>query len=139
VKRIVTICPGCYEAFHKLYKGREGFQPEVMLALDLLKDARVDVKDIVIHDPCHAKGRQETVREMMKNAGEESTGGCCGAGGGLISWDRMMAESRAKRLMNDSGRKVVTYCPLCYLNYKRADTGKVADLYVQMASEIGQS
>ncbi|HEY3274971.1 MAG TPA: (Fe-S)-binding protein [Methanocella sp.] len=134
VKHIITICPGCYEAFHKLYKGREGFLPEVTLALDLMKAERVDVKDIIVHDPCHAK-RHDVVREIVTNAGDESTGGCCGAGGGLISWDRMIAESRAKRLISESGRKVVTYCPLCYLNYKRADPEKVADLYVLMASQ----
>ena len=76
------------------------------------------------------------VRGIVKNAGEESTGGCCGAGGGLISWDRMIAESRAKRLIKENGSKVVTYCPLCYLNYKRADPERVADLYVLMAAQV---
>jgi Fe-S oxidoreductase len=138
VKRIIVICPGCYEAFHKLYNGREGFRPEVTLALDLLKDARIDEKDVIVHDPCHAK-RHDLVREIVKNAGDESTGGCCGAGGGLISWDCLLAESRAKRLISDSGRKVVTYCPLCYLNYKRADPESVTDLYVLMASQASES
>jgi fumarate reductase (CoM/CoB) subunit B len=138
VKHIITICPGCYEAFHKLYKGKEGFRPEITLALDLLKDARIDEKDVIVHDPCHAK-RHDMVREIMKNAGDESTGGCCGAGGGLISWDRLLAESRARRLISDSGRKVVTYCPLCYLNFKRAEPMSVTDLYVLMASQVSES
>lgn len=137
VRRIITVCPGCYETFHKLYLGRDGFQPEIRLALDLLKDARIDVKEVIVHDPCHAKGRHDMVREIVVNAGDESTGGCCGAGGGLISWDRTMAESRAKRLSSESGRKVITYCPLCYLNYKRADPENVSDLYVLMASQAG--
>jgi fumarate reductase (CoM/CoB) subunit B len=137
VKRIITICPGCYEAFHKMYKGRDGFQPEITLALDLMKEARVEEHNVIVHDPCHAKGRHDMVRDIVKNAGDEGTGGCCGAGGGLISWDRMMAESRAKRLSSECGRKVVTYCPLCYLNYKSVDPVNVADLYVLMASQIG--
>jgi len=135
IRHIITICPGCYEAFHRLYKGKDGFSPEITLALDLMKDTRVDAKDIVIHDPCHAKGRHDMVRGIVKNAGDESTGGCCGAGGGVISWDRLIAESRAKSLARESGRKVVTYCPLCYLNYKRADPECAADLYVLMAAQ----
>lgn len=136
VKRIITICPGCYEAFHRLYKGKGGFSPEIVLAIDLFKDTSVDEKGVVVHDPCHAKGRHDIVRGIVKNAGDESTGGCCGAGGGLISWDRMIAESRAKRLIKENGHKVITYCPLCYLNYKRADQEKVADLYVLMAAQV---
>ncbi len=37
VKRIITICPGCYEAFNKYYKGQDGFDAEVVLAVDLLE------------------------------------------------------------------------------------------------------
>jgi Fe-S oxidoreductase len=48
----------------------------------------------------------------------------------------MIAESRAKRLIKENGHKVITYCPLCYLNYKRADQEKVADLYVLMAAQV---
>jgi Fe-S oxidoreductase len=136
VKNIITICPGCYEAFHELYRDRDGFSPKVTLALDLMKDEHVDDKNVIVHDPCHAKGRHDTVRSIVKNAGDVNTGGCCGAGGGLISWDRMIAETRAKRLISESGRKVVTYCPLCYLNYKRAGPESVADLYVLMAAQL---
>ncbi len=136
VKSIITICPGCYEAFHKLYRGWDGFSPEITLALDLMKDERVEDKNVIVHDPCHAKGRHDMVRSIVKNAGDENTGGCCGAGGGLISWDHMIAETRAKRLISESGRKVVTYSPLCYLNYKRAGPESVADLYVLMAAQL---
>ncbi|OPY28743.1 MAG: CoB--CoM heterodisulfide reductase iron-sulfur subunit D [Methanocella sp. PtaU1.Bin125] len=137
VKRIITVCPGCYEAFEKLYRGRDGFAPGVTLALDLMKDAKVEEKDVVIHDSCHAKGREDLVRAIVAHAGEGSTGGCCGAGGGLISWDRLIAEHRAKTMARESGsgKKVVTYCPLCYLNFKRADPECVADIYVLMAAQ----
>ena len=138
LKRIITVCPGCYDAFQKLYKGRDGFSPEVTLALDLMKDAKIEEKGVVVHDPCHAKGRQDMVRGIVTHAGDESAGGCCGAGAGLISWDRMVAESRAKRIIKENDCKIITYCPLCYLNFKRADPAKVADIYVLMASRAGQ-
>ncbi|HUL62515.1 MAG TPA: (Fe-S)-binding protein [Methanocella sp.] len=134
-KRIVTVCPGCYEAFNKLYRGKEGFNAEVILALDLMKDARIEERDVVVHDPCHAKGRHDLARAIVRHAGDEGAGGCCGAGGGLISWDRMIAEGRARQLIKDNGKKIVTYCPLCYLNYKRAAPARVADIYVLLASQ----
>jgi Fe-S oxidoreductase len=134
VRRIVTVCPGCYTALTSLYRGREGFDADVFLALDLLQGLSAEARDAVVHDPCHAKGRHDLVRKMAKGAPDEGTGGCCGAGGGLISWDSVMAGSRARTIMGESGRKVITYCPLCYLNFKRADPAGVSDLYVLLAS-----
>jgi Fe-S oxidoreductase len=47
----------------------------------------------------------------------------------------MIAESRAKRLIDESGGKIITYCPLCYLNLKRAGPASVADIYVLLAAQ----
>ncbi|CAJ35305.1 (Fe-S)-binding protein [Methanocella arvoryzae] len=134
IRRIITVCPGCYESFRTLYRGRDGFNPEILLAVDLLKDKKVTVENVILHEPCHAKGRGEVVRGILMGAGDESTGGCCGAGGGLISWDRMLSTSRAMKLQENSGKTVITYCPLCYLNFKRANPDRVQDLYMLMAA-----
>lgn len=131
-KRIITICPGCYSAFNQYYRGRNGFDTEIVLALDLLKDQRVSAPGVTVHDPCHAKGRGEAVRSMLAGAREEGTGACCGAGGGVMSCDCMLAESRAGRIFKETPGRLVTYCPFCYLNLSRADVGKVDDLYVLM-------
>lgn len=138
IRRIITVCPGCYEAFNRLYRGRNGFNPEVLLAVDLLKDVKVTADHAIIHDPCHAKGRSELVRSMLPGSADEGTGGCCGAGGGLISWDRMVSTSRARRLQEEHGTNVITYCPLCYLNFKRANPDGVTDLYVLAAAQAKQ-
>jgi Fe-S oxidoreductase len=131
-KRIVTICPGCYSAFNQYYKGRNGFDAEIILALDLLKDQHVSAPGVTVHDPCHAKGKGEAVRSMLAGAREEGTGACCGAGGGVMSCDHMLAESRAGRIFKETPGRLVTYCPFCYLNLSRADPGKVDDLYMML-------
>jgi Fe-S oxidoreductase len=133
VKRIITICPGCYSAFNKYYKGREGFEAEIVLALDLLKGARVPAKGVTIHDPCHAKEKRELVRGMLQGSKEDGTGACCGAGGGVMSFDRMLAGARASRILEENPGAIVTYCPFCYLNLSRADAERVSDLYMLLA------
>lgn len=135
ISRIITVCPGCYEAFHTLYKGRGGFNPEIVLAVDLLKGKKVTSENVLLHEPCHAKGRGDLVRDILTGAGDDTTGGCCGAGGGLISWDQMLARSRARRIQEGSDKTVITYCPLCYLNFKRANPDRVEDLYMMMAAQ----
>ncbi|HTY90170.1 MAG TPA: (Fe-S)-binding protein [Methanocella sp.] len=133
VKRIITICPGCYSAFNKYYNGRGGFDVDVALAMDLLKDMKVPAKGVTIHDPCHAKEKSETAHGMLMGAREDGTGACCGAGGGVMSFDRMLAGARAGRILEENESTVVTYCPFCYLNLSRAGEKRVADLYVVLA------
>ncbi len=133
VKRIITICPGCYSAFNHYYKGRNGFDAEVVLALDLLKGTGVPAKGVTIHDPCHGKEKSELVHKVLKGANEEGTGACCGAGGGVMSFDRLLTGARAGRILEDNKGTVVTYCPFCYLNLSRADEARVLDLYMLLA------
>ena len=42
VKKIITICPGCYEAFHDYYSKHENFDIEVIFAMDLFNDETID-------------------------------------------------------------------------------------------------
>ncbi len=132
-RRIITICPGCYSAFNTYYKGRDGFSAEVILALDLLKDMRVPAEGMTIHDPCHAKEKSELAHSLLQGAREDGTGACCGAGGGVMSFDRMLAGARAGRILEENEGTVITYCPFCYLNLSRANDKRVADLYVLLA------
>ncbi len=64
VKRIITVCPGCYAAFNKYYKGEDGFDPEVVLAVDLLDGMSAPGEGFVVQDPCHAKEKGEAVRTL---------------------------------------------------------------------------
>ncbi|HTX43131.1 MAG TPA: (Fe-S)-binding protein, partial [Methanocella sp.] len=133
IRRIITVCPGCYTAFRQFYRGRNGFDAEVVLAIDLLTGLGVPAKGVTIHDPCHAKGKGELARSLLRGSREEGTGACCGAGGGVMSFDRLLAGARAERIFEENPGPVATYCPFCYLNLSRAHPGRVSDLYVLLA------
>ena len=132
VRRIITVCPGCYAAFNKYYKGKDGFDPEVVLAVDLLDGMSAAGEGIVVQDPCHAKEKAAAVRRMLPGAGNKSASPCCGAGAGVVSHDRPLAESKARKAFNGGAAKVVTYCPFCYANLSSVKPGEVTDLYVLM-------
>ncbi len=133
IKRVITVCPGCYSAFRQYYNGRSGFNAEVVLAIDLLNGMGVPARGVTVHDPCHAKEKRDLARGLLQGSGEDGTGACCGAGGGVMSFDRMLAGARAERIIKESPGTVVTYCPFCYLNLSRAGGDRVADLYVLLA------
>ncbi len=130
VRRIITVCPGCYAAFSKYYKGRDGFDPEVILTVDLLDGMTVPAEGFVVQDPCHAKEKSETVRRMLPGAGNKNASPCCGAGAGLMTHDRVLAGEKAKKAFNGGTSKVVTYCPFCYLNLSSVKPDSVSDIYM---------
>jgi fumarate reductase (CoM/CoB) subunit B len=136
VKRIITLCPGCYSAFNKYYKGRNGFDPEVVLAVDLLGGMTVSGDGFVVQDPCHAKEKSEAVRKLLPGASNKNASPCCGAGAGVMTHDRLLASAKAQKALNVSA-KVVTYCPFCYKNLKAAKPGAVSDIYMLLDSSAG--
>ena len=130
VKKIITICPGCYNAFNKYYKGYDGFNPEIILAIDLLDQLEVSGDEFVVQDPCHAKEKGNTVRKILSGAKNKSTSQCCGAGGGVMAHDEQTSVSRAIKAVGNSSKKIVTYCPFCYLNLSSVNPDKVSDIYM---------
>ncbi|MGA9141159.1 MAG: (Fe-S)-binding protein [Methanocella sp.] len=135
VRRIITVCPGCYAAFNKYYKGRDGFEPEVILAVDLLDQMTAPGEGFVVQDPCHAREKSDTVRRMLPGAGNKNASPCCGAGAGLLTHDRILAGEKAKKAFNGSTSKVVTYCPFCYLNLSSARPDSVSDIYMMLNAQ----
>ncbi len=129
VKRIITICPGCYNAFNKYYKGYNGFNPEIILAVDLLDELSIS-GEFIVQDPCHAKEKSSTVRRILGDAKNGNLSQCCGAGGGVIAHDEQTAISRATKAVENSSNKIVTYCPFCYLNLSSVNSDKVIDIYM---------
>ena len=130
VKRIITVCPGCYDAFHVYYKGQYGFDPEIILAIDLLKGLTFTGEDFHIQDPCHARDKAFNVRTIVPSRRYIEESSCCGAGGGVIAHDKSLACTKAKKAMDKSSTKMVTYCPLCYLNMSSTEPDKVFDIYL---------
>jgi Fe-S oxidoreductase len=138
VRRIITVCPGCYAAFNRYYKGKDGFDQELVLAVDLLEGMSVAGEGIVVQDPCHAKEKADVVRRLLPGTGNRNASPCCGAGAGVMSHDRLLAESKALKAFNGGSAKVVTYCPFCYANLKSVKPGEVSDLYVLLERHGGR-
>ena len=91
VKKIITICPGCYESFTKYYSRNPDFDVEVIFALDLFNDFGVDGTGFTVHDPCHALEWSGQVRSIVRNVPVGSATSCCGFGVGLKTGDKSLA------------------------------------------------
>ena len=127
VKKIITICPGCYESFTKYYSLHQDFDVEIIFAMDLFNDFEVDGSGYVIHDPCHALERADQVRSIVKNVPENRANSCCGFGVGLKTGDKELALNVSRKTL--SGDKVITYCPSCYHTLNRVDSDKTVDIF----------
>jgi len=133
VKRIITICPGCYSAFNKYYIGN-GFNPELILLADLLEDLTLD-GDYLIQDPCHAREKGVKIRKILPGASNKSPSPCCGAGGGVMIHNQILATKKAIETL-ENNKNVVTYCPFCYLNLSSVSPHSVKDLYQLLDENI---
>lgn len=135
VKRIITVCPGCYSAFNKYYKGQDGFDAEIVLAIDLLEGMTCQADGLVVQDPCHGKEKADAVRKLLPGTTSKSASPCCGAGSGVMTHDRLLAEAKAKKAFNGGSAKVITYCPFCYVNLSSVKPGQVSDIYTLLAKK----
>jgi len=135
VERIITICPGCYHAFNKYYVGKEGFHPEVVLALDLLPESELLRESFDIQDPCHAREKADKVRRILPGAINNGVSPCCGAGGGVIAHNKLLAANKAVKTLENK-KRLVTYCPFCYLNLSSIKPQGVQDLYLLLSENL---
>lgn len=136
IKKIITICPGCYSALNKYYASKD-FNPEIILLADLMEDLTLD-GDYLIQDPCHARDKGEKVRKILPGASNNSPSPCCGAGGGVMIHNPALATKKARDTL-ENNKNMVTYCPFCYLNLSRVAPHSVTDLYQLLDENINPS
>ncbi len=165
-ERIVVSCAGCLKALRKDFPEALGTRlPEVVhvvgLVQQLIAEGRLTPHDtgehlsVTYHDPCHM-GRElgiyDAPREVMgalpgvelvEMATTRAAAKCCGAGGGLRSFDPGLSERIATARVNEAlatGADILaTACPFCVSNLQRGATGasgsvKVVDI-VQLVVE----
>jgi heterodisulfide reductase subunit D len=141
-KRIVVTCAGCLKTLKEDYPKLGIELPEVLHLTQVLQEIVQKMKlklnapkksiKVTYHDPCHlsrAAGLYDEPREIIKAIpGVEfvemetnrETAMCCGAGGGLRSYDpelsKRMAADRVRSAMEIDAEMIVTACPFCEIN-----------------------
>lgn len=135
VKKIITLCPHCYNSFNTYYPPLGG-DFEVISHISLIKDLIDATKitpaagsqNIAYHDPCYL-GRHNHIfddpRQVINAIGNvvelprnRSNSFCCGAGGGNY-WHEESGQrintARAQEVFESGADKIVSACPFCLL------------------------
>jgi heterodisulfide reductase subunit D len=144
-KKVVVSCAGCLKTLRVDYPERFGIElPEVLhiveYADELIQDGKIEPKPLsnparlTYHDPCHI-GREMGIYDSPRNVLESisgielvemettrNTAICCGAGGGLRSYDsdtaKKIGSARVRDAENTGAEKIVSACPFCEHNLK---------------------
>lgn len=132
-KKLITICPHCYQVFKKEYK-EFGFDKEILhhteFLYELIMQGKIKLRkesiDFVYHDPCYL-GRYNNIfeipRRIIKLIGnlkepkrKRENSFCCGGGGGgfwiEVPSKRKINEIRFEEILKLS-KNIVTACPYC--------------------------
>jgi len=139
VKKIITICPHCFNIFKNEYPDLGGSY-EVINYLEFLDrqiksgklkfdNTKVSSADITFHDPCYlgrANGIYDEPRSILKSLGSnvvemkrnKSKALCCGAGGGQMfkeaeKGDKEVFIERTEDALETKAEIIATSCPFC--------------------------
>jgi len=139
VKKIITICPHCYNIFKNEYPDLGGVY-EVISYVDLIDGfisegklkidpASLDNIEITFHDPCYlgrANNIYDSPRRILKSLSgkvvemqrNKSFALCCGAGGGQMfkeaeKGDKEVFIERIEDVLKTDAKVVATSCPFC--------------------------
>ncbi len=139
VKKIITICPHCFNIFKNEYPDLGG-NYEVINYLQFLDDqikrgklklddTNISSTDVTFHDPCYlgrANGIYDEPRSILKSLGSnvlemkrnKSRALCCGAGGGQMFKEAEKGEKeifieRTEDALETKAKIIATSCPFC--------------------------
>jgi len=161
VKKIITICPHCYNSFKNEYPDFGGsfeVYHHSQILSNLMKDNPVfpngtDISKIAVHDSCYlgrVNNEYDAARSILNNVKgliteePEKTrekAMCCGAGGGMFWMEEMgdrINHSRFDQLAACETDKIAVSCPYCLIMLTDASKDKHMDkdIQVQDISEI---
>jgi Fe-S oxidoreductase len=133
ISKIITNCPSCNQMFRD-YK----IQSEHVIETIYARKNKLAAKhsgEITYHDPCHLGrgcGIFEQPREILSQVGftvkelplSREKSFCCGGGAGVKTNYPELANGIAKNVLSEvKTKKLVTPCPLCYMNFKENAEG----------------
>lgn len=155
IRKIITICPHCYNTIKNEYPqfgGNFEVYHYTTFLLDLIEKGKIKLKrkidqKVTYHDPCYLGRHNGIYREprkiiefvsqtILEMERRKSRSLCCGAGGGRM-W---MEETRGERISRIRTREasetgadlVVTSCPFCLRMF---DDG-IKELYLEEKFEV---
>lgn len=145
IEKVVTADPHTAYALKVLYPDYAEVEFEVKSYIELIKPGKSEKKgDFVIHDPCYY-GRyleiSDRIREVLKRAGidfsEPKYSGrltnCCGGPIEALS-PSISGEIARLRLAELGEARIITSCPVCMANMRRAG-GDTVDLAMVIGYE----
>ncbi|MDD3875919.1 MAG: (Fe-S)-binding protein [Bacteroidales bacterium] len=139
IKKIITICPHCYNVFKNEYPDLGG-KYEVVHHTQFLREMcdqgkinpsqmAFEGKTFTYHDPCYlgrANNEYESAREILAKTGgksiemkrHKSFALCCGAGGAQMfkeaeTGDKEVFIERTEEALETKAQMIVTSCPFC--------------------------
>lgn len=140
---VLTTCIGCYRALTDVYPNDLGLEPgfeikHVHAFLPPLIEGKLQgfTRQVTFHDPC-IMGRHMAIYdeprslissipgvELVEMYSNREHALCCGGGGGVLgAFDEIAAQVAVERLQQAAAagaEHVVTSCPTCVVNSKRA-------------------
>ena len=146
IKRVITICAGCYHCFKRLYPhllGSVDFEVVHIIQLlpSLLKEKGIKMEpkgvEVTYQDPCRlgrVEGFYDEPREALALCGikvneppeNRENAPCCGAGGAVRSVYRDLSVKLASQILDQAPvTPIVTPCTFCQFNlgYASGKTG----------------
>jgi len=163
---LITTCAGCYYTFTKMYPEILGVELPCKVSHAtqyverLIREKNVVAHDlgwrVTYHDPC-SLGRHSNVYNSPRNVLKavpklafiemplsRNRSRCCGAGGGLWSFNNSVAVNCASdRLVKDvvplGVSALVTACPTCHINLRNASVRKSLGIRIYDVMEVVES
>ncbi|QTA92893.1 heterodisulfide reductase-related iron-sulfur binding cluster [Desulfonema magnum] len=135
VKKIITLCPHCYNSFVRHYSKLGGVYevtPHSVFIKVLMESGKLNLtkstKTICYHDPCYL-GRRNNIldepREVVSSIGElvemprnRRESFCCGGGGGNYWAEEegtRINQVRTREALDTNADVIATACPFCLL------------------------
>jgi glycolate oxidase iron-sulfur subunit len=137
IKRIITVDPHTYELLKYVYPEYvPDFDFEVYHYLDFIKNLSFEKDDSLItyHEPCHFVLRDiayNVPKEILENicslkmpARNGKSNMCCGGPDEMIytSLSESVSDARFLELKGTGSKKIITACPICYINLAKDDS-----------------